>query len=218
MSWVAVGTGVASLGVSAFKYFKGRKQSRDAERLRAQAVDPGFRPNQALIDNANILQNRYGNYTLPGQSAMEDSVKASASQAFSRGVQGATSGSDVLRLAERTQFNEQQALNQIGLNSAAGKEKALFDWLNANAAVGNDDVRVNQLELQRYQDQMREASALEQAGATNSYAAISEGISGLSTAVGAAFNPQWTFDNQGKMIQGDSMFKKWLSSRKNNSV
>ena len=214
MSWVAVGTGVASLGVSAFKYFKGKQQERRAKAMQPQ--DPGFTRNQALIDNARIYGDRYNNYTMPGYSQLASGINSSSQFAFDQGVQGATSSGDVLDLAARTQLARQQGLNQLGLTNAQLKEQALDDYLRANVMAGQEDVRINSLELDRYNQQQREAAALEQAGVTNQYSAIGEGISGLNTMSNSLFSPQWTTDEQGRMVQGQSRWNQWLNNRKTN--
>lgn len=212
MSWVAAGV---SVGTAAFKFFQGRAQARQARQIRESAVDPGFERNQGLIDSSRMLGDRYFNYTLPGQSVMEQNINLGASEAFSQGVRGATSGQDVMGLATRVQQGRQQGLNQLGVQSAQGREQALLQYLDAQNAVGADSVRVNMLENQRFDQQMAEAAALQQAGVTNQYGAVNELGAGVSQAASSYFSPQWTFDSQGRMIQDASRFNKWLTSRRN---
>lgn len=211
MAWVAVGTGVVSLGATAFKYFKGRQQDRQADRMRIN--DPGFKPNAELADNARMLGDRYSNYMLPGYSAAEANIRQGAASVFDRGVQGATSSSDVIDLASRSAYAEQQGLNQLADLSAQGKEGALMQYLRSKEAAGNDMTRINMLELDRYNQQMRERAALTQASMENQYSAINEGIAGLSTAASAVFTPTTTVDGSGNIVTGKSAWQTWLDKR-----
>lgn len=214
MSWVAVGT---SVGTAAFKFFQGRSQSRKADRIRREAYNPGFERNQGLIDTENTLRDYYTNYQMPGYGQAVQDVNMAANTAFNQGVQGASSSADVLDLATRVQYGRQQGLNQVALSSAQGREQALMNYLQAQNAVGQDSVRVNMLENQRYDQQMAEAAALQQAGVTNQYGAINELGAGLTQVANSYFSPQWTSDYQGRMIEGDSRFNKWLQNRRRTS-
>lgn len=191
MSWVLVGGGGLALGTSAFKYFSGRKQAREAQALRDSAQHPGFQPNQALIDNRDMLRDRYGNYNIPGLSQMRQDINQSASNAFTQGVQGATSGADVLDLAVRTQAMQQQGLSNLGTQNAMGRDRALMDYLGANQAVGQDQVRINQMELGQYGEQTREAAALQQAGVTNQYSAFNDLGSAITTGLTSDAFKEW---------------------------
>lgn len=212
MALVAAGF---ALGTAAFKFFQGRAQAGRAREIRENATDPGFMRNQGMIDNMNILRDRYTNYQMPGYGQAQQGINLAANTAFTQGSQGATSGADVMDLATRTQYGRQQGLNQLAMTSAQAREQALMQYLASQEAVGTDAVRVNQLENQRYDQQMMEAAALEQAGVTNQYGAVNELGAGLSQAASSYFSPQWTFDSQGRMIQDASRFNQWLSNRRN---
>lgn len=207
-------SGGVSLGMAAFKYFQGRSQQRRADSIRQNASDPGFARNQGLIDNADVLRDRYTNYQMPGYSQAVNNVNLSANNAFNQGVQGASSSADVLDLAGRVQQVRQGGLNNIQMTNAQMQDQALMDYLRANEAVGQDTVRVNALQNQRYDQQMAEAAALQQAGATNQYGALNDVASAATTIANTYLTPQWSYDSQGRMTQGDSMFNQWLSKKR----
>lgn len=181
MSFVAVGAGIAAVSAG-YSIYSGVKQSKEAKRLREGAVDPGYEVNQALVDNARIMGDRYGNYTLPGYEAMKANVNQSAGQAFSQGVQGASSSGDVLDLAARIAYGQQQGLNQVEMANAQGRDQALLQYLDANVAAGQQYQSQNEYERQRYQEQLREAAALQQAGAVNT-AQGADSLAGIGTSL-----------------------------------
>lgn len=180
MSFAIVGAGIAAAG-GAYSIYRGVKQDRDARRLREGAQDPGYEVNQALVDNARMMQERYGNYTLPGYESMRENVRSSASGAFSQGVQGATSSGDVLDLAARIAYGQQQGLNQVEGMNAQGRDQSFMQYMGANAQAGQQYQLSNEYERQRYREQLMEAGALQQAGNVN----IGQGIDSLAT-IGSA--------------------------------
>lgn len=209
MSFAIVGAGIAAAG-GAYSIYRGVKQDRDARRLREGAQDPGYEVNHALVDNARMMQERYGNYTLPGYESMRENVRSSASGAFSQGVQGATSSGDVLDLAARIAYGQQQGLNQVEGMNAQGRDQAFMQYMGANAQAGQQYQQVNEYERQRYREQLMEAGALQQAGNVN----IGQGIDSLST-IGSAMalremnrrdnqtgGAPYTVNNQGSIFGG----------------
>lgn len=175
MSWAAVIIGGVSLAGSAIKYSQGSKQQKRAEEM--NPTDPG--PNQALIDNARLLRERYGNYQMPGLEAARADINQASQMAFDQGVQGASSSGDVLDLAARIAYGQQRNTNVLYSQNAQMKEQALADYLNANAQAGSDQTNWERSEYLR--EQQRQAD-LYNAGLINKQSAISEGLQGLGTA------------------------------------
>lgn len=165
----------AGLIPAIFKGISGLGQIREGNKMKP--VDPGFRRNEAVIDNARILGDRYANYQMPGYSQAQNQIGASTANAFAQGSQGASSGGDVLDLATKLAFGQQQSLNQLALQNAVGKEQALSQSLNANAAAGQEYVNENAYDRDIYQQQLRQKAALQQAGNENLYGAIDQGAS-----------------------------------------
>lgn len=185
--------------------------------------------NQGVIDNAKTLSDYYGNYQLPGYSKMLDNINNNYSSAFAGGVQGATSGGDVLDLASKMAFGKNQSLNQLGVQSAQGKQGALGDYLTANAAAGQQYQDQNAYERDQYDKQVRAKAALTQAGAQNTYGAVDQlagtpgkmltgmGESDATSTTNGNLNPQATatynkyfypngtpkFDKMGNPLQAD---------------
>jgi hypothetical protein len=123
--WGMIAGAAASAIPSIFGAIRGIGQRRQARRIRANAVDPGYEMNSGVMQNADILQNRYNNYTLPGYSMQMDNIGNNAANAFNSGLQGATSGGDVLDLATKIAYGTGQQQNQLVLQNAQGKDAAL---------------------------------------------------------------------------------------------
>lgn len=174
---------------SIFGAIRGIGQRRQAKRIRANAIDPGYEMNSGVLQNADILQNRYNNYSLPGYSMQMNNLGTNAATAFNNGAQGASSGGDVLDLATKIAYGTGQQQNQLMLQNAQGKEAALGGFLNANAAAGQESQNANAYDRQRYQDQLAEAAALYGASDQNiNNAGIGLGSIGTTLAMNGQVN------------------------------
>lgn len=170
---MAIGT-AASIGIglipSLFKAFTGARQLRQANQINPS--DPGFQMNAGILDNARILGDRAGNYLMPGYQQTLNNINTSTGQAFSQGIQGASSGGDVLDLATKLAYGQTQRLNQLATQNAIGADNALLQSLEANALAGQEYQNKNTYDRDIYQQQLRERAALRQAGNENLYGAI----------------------------------------------
>ena len=160
-----------------FKFFKGRQQIRQANAI--NPIQPNFQMNTAMIDNARILGERSNNYTTPGYNLALDNINQNASSQFNNGVQGASSGGDVLDLANKINYGTNNSLNQLAGQNAQGADNALQQYLQANSMAGNELVRKNQYDLDQYQRKLNEKAALLQAGNQNSFSAGDNVADGL---------------------------------------
>lgn len=183
-----------SFAPSVFKFFSGNSQVRQANRL--HPVNPGYAMNSGIIDNARVLSNRYTNYQMPGLAQAQNNLQTNFANAFSQGVQGASSGADVLDLATKLNYGNGQATNQLAFQSAQGKDQALLQSLDANAASGNELVKKNMYDLQEYQRQLQEKAALLQAGKQNMFGAGDDIASGL----GSLLQPRETVTQNGSGV------------------
>lgn len=174
----------ASLAPTIFKGIFGANQLRDAKNI--NPVDPNYQTNTGIIDNARILQDRYGNYTMPGYNQAKNNIGSSYASMYDKGVQGATSSNDVLDLATKLAYGQGQSLNQLEAQNAQGKEAALGQYLNANAMAGQEAVNANAYDRDMYQGQLREKASLQQAGTENLYGALDTG----GAIAGAYLNPR----------------------------
>lgn len=162
--------------------FTGNKQRKAANRI--NPIAPTFVANSGILDNQRILNQMYNNYTLPGSTAIKDNLDQGYATALNTAAQGATSSSDVLDSAAKLSYNQGQNLNALGLQEAQGKQQLLSSVLSANEQAGNEAVRKNQLDEERYQALLKEKAALTQAGAANTYNAVD----GLATLGGSLLN------------------------------
>lgn len=170
MSWVTSGTAAVGLAPSIFKFISGNKQANAAKKI--NPINPGFQMNSGIIDNARVLGERAGNYSMPGYSSAVNNIGASTANAFSQGMQGASSGGDVLDLATKLAYGQQQQLNGLATQNAQGADNALLQSLNATAQAGDQYQQKNAYDRDMYQQQLREKAALIQAGNTNMYGAL----------------------------------------------
>lgn len=178
MSFVAaatLGVGAISAGTSIHLANKQRKQQ---ERLQNSMADPGIQANYGLMRSNEILADNYSNFELPGLTRFQEQLSSSSATAMSNVRQGATSSEDILAGAGRIQESQNQANQGIFAQQANGKLNALNSYIGSMNQVGNDQVRMNTMELGRYDATMREAAAL--GGAANQN--LNSGIQDLLTS------------------------------------
>lgn len=178
MAWIALAVTAAP---AIYKGIKGISQSNKANNM--NPINPGYQINQQVIDNAKTLSDQYGNYQLPGYTQMANGINNNFQNAFGAGVQGATSGADIMDLATKIAYGKNQAYNQLGEENAAGKQQALGSYLDANAQAGQEYVNKNAYDRDLYSGQLKEKAALTQAGAANTYGAIDQ-IAGIAGKYG----------------------------------
>lgn len=180
MAFISLIAGGVTLAAAGYKTFKGLQQSSEANAM--HPTNPGYEMNRGVLSNAKTLSDNYGNYQLPGYSLMKSNIDSNYGSAFHNGVQGATSGGDVLDLATKMAYGKNQALNQLGIQSAQGKQAAFGDYLNGQAAAGQEYQNKNLYDRGQYDAALKQKAALTQAGATNTYG----GIDQLAGAIGPA--------------------------------
>lgn len=173
-----------SLIPSIYKGIAGMKQARDAKRI--NPINPNYQMNQQVIDNARILGDRYGNYQMPGYGQAVNNINTGEASALAAGTQAASSGGDVLDLITKLNYNKGQNLNSLATQSAQGKEQALREYLQANAAAGEEYQAMNAYQRAEYDKKIREKAALLQQGNENIYGAIND----AATAGTNFFNPK----------------------------
>lgn len=186
---MAIGLGEAAgaavgLVPSLYKLFTGIGQTRRANRINPQ--DPGFVMNQGVLNNAQVLSDRASNYRLPGYGNTLNNIGAAGASAFNSGVQGASSGDDVLDLATKIAYGQGQQVNQLGVQNAMGADQALLQSLDANADAGRQYQAKNQYDISNYQAKLREKAALLQGGNENTYG----GLDTLATIGTTLLNPR----------------------------
>lgn len=201
--------GVAGIIPTALKIGTGISQLNKANNMNPQ--DPGYTLNNGVIDNARILADRYSNYQMPGYGQAVNNINSANSQAFSQGVQGASSGGDVLDLASKLAYGQTQQLNQLANRNAQGADNALLMSLNANAQSGQEYQNKNAYDRDIFQQQLREKAALTQAGNQNIYGGVDQGAS----VIGSYLNPRASVTNPNTATpEQQSQWLEW--ARKNN--
>lgn len=193
----AIGLGVSALG-SGVKLLESGRQRRAARRIREENQDPGIQPNQELRRVNNMLYDRYTNYNLPGYTRYAEQIRGTGANSLAGAIQGATSSADVLAAVSQNQSIQNNALNNLNQQQVSGEEQALMAYLNSLNAVGEDNVRINMLENQRYDQAINEAAQLEGAATQNTSNAINE-LSTTATAMALNYTGRKTDDDKPKV-------------------
>jgi len=179
----AAGAGIALLP-SLYKGISGIFQKRKANKINPN--DPGYVMNNGVIDNARVLADRAGNYSMPGYSQAVGQIGTAGATGFANGVQGASSGGDVLDLATKIAYGQSQQLNQLATQNAQGADSALMQSLGANAQAGQEYQNKNAYDRDMYQQKLREKAALTQSANENVYGALDQ----AATVGTALLNPK----------------------------
>jgi len=161
-----------SLLPALYKGISGIFQKSQANRI--NPTDPGYKLNTGVINNARVLSDRSNNYQLAGYNDAVDNINSTSATAFNNGVQGATSGGDVLDLATKIAYGQGQRLNDLAVNNAQGKDQALLQSLNADAAAGEEYQQKNAYDRDVYQQKLRQKAALIQSANQNIYGGIDD--------------------------------------------
>lgn len=165
--------GVAlGLGSTVLRAFQAASQRRKANKI--NPIDPGFAANQGILDNKRIVNENYNNYTLPGMEGIKDGLSNSLATNTASLMEGASSSGDVLDGVTKLAYGNDQAINALGIQQAQMKQNLLPEVLNANAMAGNEAVRKNEFDEQRYQAQLGEKAALMGASMQNGFKAVDD--------------------------------------------
>lgn len=204
-------TAIASLGlggISAFTQMRQAKRQRDEQRrILDSAVDPGVQQNYGLARASEILGDNYSNYNLPGLSRFQEQLSTNSATAMDRIREGATSSEDLLSGAARVQSIENQSAGSLYAQEAQGKTAALDRYLNSVTAVGADQVRVNNVQLDRYDALLREAAAMGGASTQNLNNGIQDILMSAAPLI-QGFSPTMSLDpNTGEMIKNKPIFQ-----------
>lgn len=191
MAWVAVAGAAISAAPAIYKGITGMSQSSQGRNM--HPINPGYQVNQGVIDNAKTLSDAYGNYTIPGYSQISSNINNNFQNAFDSGVQGASSGADIMDMAARMAYGKNQAFNQLGEENARGKQSMLGAYLDTNAAAGREYVNKNAYDRDQYGQMIKAKAALVQAGAENTFGAVDQ-LAGITSKYAFSKVPKKTVD------------------------
>lgn len=217
MSFAAT-VGLVGAGVAAYStYQTSRNQKKAADRIRSSAVDPGIQPNVALDRVSQTLFENYSNWNLPGFSRYADQITANQAAANRDATRAATSSADILNSITNNQMVADSAMGDLNIAQATGKEQALMRYLDTVQQQGQDDIRMNQMQLARHDAQLREAAALEGASIQNQNNALQDVTSAFS-AIAGNFTPRSTVDQTtGNVVSMPSVWSQVYGKKKNYS-
>lgn len=174
---LAVSAGI-SLLPALYKGISGIFQKNKANSI--NPVDPGYTMNSGVLANAESLRNRASNYIMPGYSKALGNINSTYSTAFNNGVQGASSGEDVLDLATKIAYGQANASNNLAAQNAQGAEGAYLQSLQGNMAEGQEYQNKNAYDREKYMMELREKAGLTQAANENIYGAL-DSAAGVAT-------------------------------------
>lgn len=211
----AITTGAIAAVSAGYSVYSGIKQRNRAKNLREQANDPGIQQNYALDRVTNTLFQNYSNYNLPGYNNYVQQVNANMASSNNLATMASTSSGDVLNAITMNQQSANNSLGELAFQNANGREQALMNYLNAVQQQGNDQLRVNSQQLNRYERTLNEAAALEGAGNTNVNNGIQDALVGVQ-AVGGSFAPRQSIDQAtGQVVNLPSVWDTYRNKRRN---
>lgn len=212
MSFAATAAAVIGAGSA---IYMGSQQRKQANKLRENAVDPGIQPNYALDRVSNTLFENYNNYNLPGYSRAMDQMQSAQATANRAAIDASTSSADILSAITRNEAVTQNSIGQLDTAVASGKEQALMRYLDSVAQQGQDQVRVNNMELQRYDAQLREAAALQGSGIQNQNSGFQDALT-ASAAIAGNFTPRTSINqNTGEIVRLPSVWQQLYGNKRN---
>lgn len=206
--------GVVSAGA---QIYSGIRQKNQAKNIREQAVDPGIQRNYSLDRVTNTLFQNYSNWNLPGYDKYQQQVQSNMASANNQAALAATSSADILNSVTANQAQANQDLQNLALQSASGRERALMQYLESVNQQGQDQLRVNQQELQRYDRTLNESAALEGAGTQNVWGGFQEGLMATG-ALAQNFLPRQTVSPAtGEVVKLPSVWDSYRNRRRPSS-
>lgn len=203
----------AALG-AAVPIITGAAQKSRAKKIRNNAVDPGIQPNYALDRVTQTLFQNYSNWNLPGYSKMIDQIGSNQASSNANVLNAATSSSDILNGITGNQVAADTSAIGLALNQASGKERALMSYLNSVNAQGQDQLRMNAQENERYQAELREAAAIEGAGIQNMNNGFQDLLTASSAMVGNFLPRQTVSQTTGEVISLPSVWQQVYGNKK----
>lgn len=203
----------AALG-AAVPIITGAAQKSRAKKIRNNAVDPGIQPNYALDRVTQTLFQNYSNWNLPGYSKMIDQIGSNQASSNANVLNAATSSSDILNGITGNQVAADTSAIGLALNQASGKERALMSYLNSVNAQGQDQLRMNAQENERYQAELREAAAIEGAGIQNTNNGFQDLLTASSAMVGNFLPRQTVSQTTGEVISLPSVWQQVYGNKK----
>lgn len=213
----AITTGAVGLLGAGAQIFSGIRQKNRAKNIREQAVDPGIQRDYSLDRVTNTLFQNYSNWNLPGYQKYVDQIQSNQASANNLAMVGATSSADVLNSITANQAQTDESLANLALQSASGRERALMEYLQSVRAQGQDQIRVNQQELGRYDRTLNEAAALEGAGTQNIWGGVQEGLVATG-AMAQNFMPRQTISPAtGEVVKLPSVWDSYRNRRRPSS-
>lgn len=183
---IAALAAIPGLISAGYKTIAGIGQTKRGKEMAAANIFQKYnRP--AEVDTAlRLAEEKYRNGAMPGAELMQNRIGTSAAGAFDASMQGASSGGDVLDAASKINYNTNTAMNDLALNEAQYRDRALAgytDQLNNSARYADKEFQYNIADP--YARTAAAASALIGAGNMNTFTGIDEGMGSIAAGIGA---------------------------------
>lgn len=173
---------IASLAASAVpgiaKLFGGGSQIDQAKKLDASNKFTAYQTPAQILEATKLAEQEFRN-GMPGMSTAVNNLGTSAATAFNNGVQGASSGGDVLDLATKVQMGQNEGVKGLNREALDFRTNALGNYTGAlqnEAQYADKAYQINQLDP--YLRKANLAASLYGAGKTNQFS----GLDSLSTS------------------------------------
>ena len=176
---ISAGAAVVSGG---YKFYEGYQQKKQAEQI---AKNNPFIPQTMPGQVSQSTQLAAQNYTngMPGMVAAQQGIKQNAANAQSFATKGASSGGDILDVANKINTNTQNSEQQLSLQAANYKANALGGYQQAlNTEAGWQDKLYQNNTLQPYLRAANTAASMYGAGAQNEAGGLDTAFQGLTAA------------------------------------
>ena len=170
-----VGAGIAAIP-ELYKVFQGFQQKRKAKGL-AQAR-PEYQIPQAQTEALNTLRAGALDPRVPGETAAREGLGASTQRGIEAIQQSGSSPAEIIAGISNMASQEQQGLNQIGIQGAQSREQRRRDLVGGLGQQAQYEQAQQQYNtLDPYAQDMQAKAALEEGSAQN----IFGGVKGLSS-------------------------------------
>lgn len=174
-----------------YKAFAGAKQVKDGKEMAKNNIFQKYRRPEEVQQALRLAEQQYRN-GMPGTSLLENRIKSGAAMAMDASMQGASSSGDVLDAASRIGANTNTSMQDLALQEAAYKDKAMAGYtqqLQNSAGYADKEFQYNV--AQPYERTAAAASALIGAGNTNVFAGVDEGMGSITDAIRMAAEDEW---------------------------
>jgi hypothetical protein len=184
---------VPALAGAGVKYFQGRKQVKQGEKMDRENVFQNYYRPQESLESLQLSKNAYNNQGVPGQQIIENNINSSAATGLDNISRNTSSSGDLLDSAIKLEANKTQQIANLGVAGAQQQERDVAS-LQGQLGVqsGYADKEFNYNVAQPFERKAAAASALIEAGNVNKFGGINDALGAATSALDTAPEEQRT--------------------------